>query len=131
MGGAATEAARSGGVDVAALEERAAELEAALAASQANLDASDALEAVATGDDHAGSGASPREREREILALIDSLEQRREQGPPEPRRGSAAAAAGSAGHGGDFHRVGPKCATWPSVLNENPYQKTELGHDLD
>ena len=27
---------------------------------------------------------------------------------------------------GKFHRVGQNCATWPSVLNENPYRKHEL-----
>jgi hypothetical protein len=28
---------------------------------------------------------------------------------------------------GGYHRVGPKCDTWSSVLIENPYQKPELG----
>jgi hypothetical protein len=28
---------------------------------------------------------------------------------------------------GDFHRAGPNRATWPSVLNENPYQRPALG----
>ena len=27
---------------------------------------------------------------------------------------------------GEFHRIGPNCATWPSVLTEHPYQRPEL-----
>jgi hypothetical protein len=29
-----------------------------------------------------------------------------------------------------FHRGGPNCAAWPSVLTENPYRRPELAHDL-